>query len=59
MASVYNSLAECNQAKERQEKALVIRQKIFGEDDADVATSYNDLASVCNSLGECNQAKEL
>ena len=34
-------------------------QKIFGEDHADVATSYSNLASVYNHLGEYNQAKEL
>ena len=34
-------------------------EKKFGEDHADVATSYNNLASVYNSLGEYNQAKEL
>ena len=37
----------------------MIRKKIFGEDYADVATSYNNLASVYYSLGEYNQAKEL
>ena len=56
---VYWRLGEHNQAKELQEKAIVIRKKIFGEDHADVATSYNDLALVYDSLGEYNQAKEL
>ena len=56
---VYHSLGEYNQAKELHEKALIIRKTIFGEDHADVATSYNNLASVYNSLGEYNQAKEL
>ena len=37
----------------------MIRKKIFGEDHADVATSYNNLASLYNRLGEYNQAKEL
>ena len=59
MASGCTSLGECNQAKERQEKALVIRKKIFGEDHANVATSYNNLALVYNNLGEYNQAKQL
>ena len=53
-----NSLGECNQPKERQDKTLVIRKKIFGEDHADVTTSYNNLALVYNNLGEYNQAKE-
>ena len=56
---VYWALGEHNQAKELLEKALVIHKKIFGEDHASVATSYNNLASVYNSLGEYNQAKEL
>ena len=37
----------------------MIRKKIFGEDHADVATSYNYLASLYNRLGEYSQAKEL
>ena len=37
----------------------MIRRKIFGEDHADVATSYSNLATVHNRLGEYNQAKEL
>ena len=32
---------------------------IFGEDDADLATSYNNLALVYDNLGEKNQAKKL
>ena len=56
---VYNRLGEYNQAKELHEKALTIWKKIFGEDHADIARSYNDLASVYDRLGEYNQAKEL
>ena len=56
---MYYSLGEYNQAKELHEKALVIRKKSFGEDHADVATSYNILGSVYYSPGEYNQAKEL
>ena len=41
LALVHNRLGEYNQAKELQEKALVIRKKIFGEDHSDVETSYN------------------
>ena len=51
---MYNSLGEYNQAKELLEKALTIREKIFGEDHADVAASYNNLASVYYSLGKYN-----
>ncbi|XP_073247201.1 uncharacterized protein [Porites lutea] len=56
---VYHWLGEYNQAKELHEKALIIRKKIFGEDHADIATSYNNLALVCYTLGEHNQAKDL
>ncbi|CAH3192364.1 unnamed protein product [Porites evermanni] len=56
---VYHRLGEYSQAKELHEKALILRKKIFGEDHADVATSYDNLALVCKRLGEYNQAKEL
>ena len=56
---MYKRLGEYNQAKELHEKALIIRKKIFGEDHADLATSYNNLALVYERLGEYNQAKEL
>ena len=49
---MYHSLGEYNQAKELLEKALIIRKKIFGEDHADVATSYNKLALVYDNRGE-------
>ena len=56
---MYNRLGQYNLAKEPHEKALLIRKQIFGEDHADVATSYNNLASVYKRLGQYNQAKEL
>ena len=37
----------------------MIRKKIFGEDHADIASTYNKLATVYSSLGEYNQAKGL
>ena len=43
---MYERLGEYNQAKGLHEKALIIYKKIFGEDRADVATSYNNLALV-------------
>ena len=49
---MYNRLGEYNQAKELVEKARMIYKKIFGEDHADMATSYNNLALVYNCLGE-------
>ena len=56
---MYYTLGEYNQAKELLEKALMIDKRIFGEDHADVASSYSHLASVYCSLEEYNQAKEL
>ena len=56
---MYDSLGEYSQAKEFYEKALTILKKIFGEDHADVATSYSNLASVFDRLGEYNQGKDL
>ncbi|KAM7429374.1 hypothetical protein ABFA07_019768 [Porites harrisoni] len=56
---VYSSIGRYNQATELHEKALMIKKKIFGENHADVAKSYNDLAVVYYSQGEYNQAKEL
>ena len=54
---MYKTVGVYNHAKELREKALTIDKKIFGEDHADVATSYNNLALVYVSLGEYNQAK--
>ena len=56
---MYHPLGEYNQATELYEKALTILKNIFGEEYADVATSYNNLASVYHGLGDYNQAKEL
>ena len=55
---MYYSLGEYNQAKELHEKALTIRKKIFGEDHADLASSYNNLASVYNRLGKYIQSRQ-
>ena len=47
---MYYSLGEYNQTKDLHEKALTIRKKIFGEDHADLASSYNNLVLVNNRL---------
>ena len=49
-----NCLDEYNQAKDLHEKALKIREKIFGEGHADLASSYNNLVLVYYNLGEYN-----
>ena len=41
-----------------QKKALIIMKKIFGEEHADVATSYNNLANAYQELVQYNEAKE-
>ena len=56
---VYHSIGEYSLAEGFHKKALMIREKIFGEDHTDTASSYNNLASVYISLGQYNQAKEL
>ena len=40
------------------EKALIIKKKIFGEEHADVATSYNNLGVVYKNIGQYNEAKD-
>ena len=59
MELVYERQGKYNQAKELYDKALTIKKRIFGEDHAAVATSYNNLALVYKRLGEYNQAKKL
>ena len=56
---VYHSIGEYSLAVGFHKKALMIREKNYGEDHTDTASSYNNLASVYISLGEYNQAKEL
>ena len=56
---VYEYIGKHNQAKAFHEEALVIQTKIFGEEHAHVASSYNQLGNVYYSIGEYNQAKEL
>ena len=41
-----------------QKKALIIKKKIFGEEHADVAASYNNLGTVHQALGQYNEAKD-
>ena len=55
---IISSLGQYNEAKEYHEKALIINKKIFGEEHADVASSYNNLGSVFQQLGQYNEAKE-
>ena len=37
---------------------MIIKKKIFGEEHAAVATSYNNLGIVYRNLGQYNEAKE-
>ena len=58
MGNVYRELGQYNEAKEFHEKALIIKKKIFGEDNATVARSYHNLGNVYRPLGQYNEAKE-
>ena len=57
--TVYYRLGEYNQAIELHRKALLIRNQINGEEHANVATIYSNLALVYTTLNEYNQAKDL
>ena len=55
---IFSSLGQYNEAKEYHEKALIIYKKIFGEEHAGVASSYNNLGNDYQQLGQYNEAKE-
>ena len=57
--TVYYRLGNYNQAKELHGKALLIRKQVNGEDHANVATIYSNLALVYTSLKQYNKAKDL
>ena len=54
---VYDALKQYNEAKECNEKALVIMKNIFGEVHRNVALSYNNLGLVHEDLGQYNKGK--
>ena len=43
---------------EYHKRALEIRKKVYGDDHADVAGSYNNLGNVYRNLGQYIQAKQ-
>ena len=55
---VYQALGQFNEAKDYYEKALIIRKKIFSEEHADVAGSYNNLGIAYRGLGHYLGAKD-
>ena len=55
---IIKQLGQYNEAKEYHEKALIIKKKIFGEEHANVATSYGNLGNDYQDLGQYNEAKE-
>ena len=55
---VYQCLGNQREAKTYQEKALVVRKNIYGEEHAEVATGYNNLGLVYQNLGQHSEAKE-
>ena len=58
MGSYFRHLRNFNEGKEYHEKALIITKKIFGEEHADVASTYNKLGNDYGYLGKYNEAKE-
>ena len=54
----YQHLGKYNEAKECHEKALIIFKKIFGEEHANVSSSYENLGNDYKQLGQYNEAKE-
>ena len=51
--------AEYQQAEELYKKALLVSEKVLGEEHPSTATSYNNLAGVYYSQGEYKEAEEL
>ena len=58
LASIYQDLGDLDQAKEYQQRALVIELDKLGPKHVNVARSYNNLASIYKDLGDLEQAKE-
>ena len=58
MGVVCQHLGQYSEAKEFNEKSLIIRKKIFGDEHADVAASYNNLGIVYRHLGQYHETKE-
>ena len=56
--AIYNVLDQHLKAKECFEKALVIKQDIYGEHHGDVAGSYNNLGVVYNNLCQYSEAEK-
>ena len=56
---VYHDMGKLNHAKEFHENALKIQKTFYGEENANSATCYGNLAAVLKSLGDYKQAKEL
>ena len=50
---------EYKKAEELYKKALLVREKILGEEHPSIATSYNNLAGVYDSQGKYKEAEEL
>ena len=54
-----NAWENTNKPENFTKKHWLFTKKVFGEDHADVATSYDNLALVCQRLGEYSHGKEL
>ena len=58
LASIYKDLGDLKQAKEYQQRALVIRLDKLGPEHVNIATSYNNLSLIYQDLGDLEKAKE-
>ena len=56
-AIVYHALGQYNEAKECQEKALIMRKNIFGEEHGDIALRCTNFGIVYQALGQYSEAK--
>ena len=58
IGATLHDLGELNKALDYNRKALILRQKIFKHENADVATSLNNMGAILRNLGKFDEALE-
>jgi tetratricopeptide (TPR) repeat protein len=58
VGSIYDSKGDYEKALEYYNRALAIREKVFGTEHPDVATSYNNIGNIYYSQGDYEKAQE-
>ena len=58
LAIVYKNMGNLQKAEEFYMKSLTIRQKLFGENHANVANSFNNLGDLYENMGNLQKAEE-